>query len=293
MDRNKDTRRSLPWLITSITFVVFFAASTIGLLSHWFLQSQLEQQVWLQVEQGQRAAIALHSVQYQEILNLAGMTAQRPTLQNLLSKGDISALTNYLVTLKDGANLTRIIICDPEDRIIATTDDAVLESVCQKWKTGNYQYNPQLPQACLTAHQPIKDGSGKVLGEVYVCNQLDKAFTIKISEETGLEHTLWIDDVPVSTSFNIDITELTDLQYTVFVREGRTSRHIFEVGGVLYYSADLPLEEAGLRAEVALDVTEYQKMRTQLVKTMVISVIGVTFIGSSLGVYLVRRSRHL
>ena len=283
MEKIIETRSpSIHW-ITAFVAVVLFATSTIGLLSVWLLQNQLDQQAWAQVEQGQRAAIALHSAQYHEILNLATLTAQRPTLQKLLIEKDVPMLKDYLHTLKSGAGLTRIIICDPQDQIIATTDETVPEIICQKWRTGNYQYNPNIPQACLTAHQSIEDENG-ILGEVFVCNQLDDTFATQISEETGLEHTLWIGDVPVSTSFDVGASELANCCHNVHLQDGRTSRHTFEVNGRPYYAAHLPLEEAGLSAEVALDVTEIQITRTWLARTLVVSVLGVTLISSVLGV---------
>ena len=263
----------------------------VGLPSAWFLKNQINQQAWSQVEQGQRAAIALHSAQYREILNLATLTGQRPTLRALLIEGDIPALRDYLNTLRDGADLTRIILCDPQDDIIATTDDAIPESICSKWKTGNYQYNPQIPQACLTAHQPIEDENGVILGEVFVCNQLDDDFAAQISQETGLEHTIWIDDVPVSTSFDLDATELPRHPHTVILQEGRTSHHTFEINGVPYYAAHLPLESNGLGAEVALDVSEIQNTNTWLTRTFIAILFGAALMGLILGILVMRGMR--
>lgn len=288
MNKILDARTLATQLITAFVAVVLLTAATVGLPAIWLLQNQLDRQAWSQVEQGQYAAIALYSARYREILNLATLTAQRPTLQELLVKDDISTLTKYLHALKDGAGLTRIIVCNPDDQIIATTDDAVPETLCQMWKTGNYQYTSKIPQACLTAHQAIENETG-VLGEVFVCNQLDAGFVTQISEETGLEHTVWIDNLPVATSFSVDINTLADRDHQVVKQDGRSSHQIFEINDVPYYSALVPLEEAGLSAEVALDVTAIRDTRDQITRTLVASIFVVSFVGSLLGIFLSRR----
>jgi hypothetical protein len=278
-------------LFAGFIVIMVLTVAVIGLLSIWLLQNQLDQQAWSQVEQGQRAASALHSAQYREILNLATMIGQRPTLRKLLTEGDIPSLTEYLHIIKDGAGLTRILVCDQQNHIIATTDDSVPETICTKWLTGNYQYNPTIPQACLTAHQPIQDEAGTIFGEVFVCNQLDDVFASQISQATGLEHTIWIDDVPVSTSFNFSAAELLKYPHTIIIQEGRSSHHTFEIDDHLYYSAHIPLEEAGLGAEVALDVSEIRNTGGWLTRTYTIIIIGGAFLGSVLGILIIRSKR--
>jgi hypothetical protein len=285
MEKKFDTHRLTPQVIATLVAVVLLTAGTVGLSAIWLVQKNLDLQTWSQVEQGQRAAISIYSAQYRKILNLAILTAQRPTLRELMVEDDIAALTDYLHNLRNGAGLTRIIVCDPQDQIIATTDESIPETICQKWRTGNYQYNPNIPQACLTAHQPVEDETG-ILGEVFVCIQLDEAFVQQISDETGLEHTLWIEDTPVATSFTAGIAELENTKHNIVFHEGRKSHHTFYVNGVPYYSAHLPLEEAGLSAEVALDVMEIQNMRAQLVRTIIISILAIALIASALGILL-------
>ena len=134
-----DFRSLLVQMITAFIAIVILASMTVGIPAIWLLQNQLDRQAWAQVEQGQRVTIALYASHYKEILNLATLTAQRPTLKELLTQNDIPALTDYLITLQIGAGLDRIVICDPEDQLVATTDNNIPASVCKTWKTGNYQ----------------------------------------------------------------------------------------------------------------------------------------------------------
>jgi len=185
---------------------------------------------------------------------------------------DKSVFIEYLIKRLDENNRKYL----PSEQLYSSLKDAVMNN------------SPNIPQACLTAHQPIEDETG-ILGEVFVCNQLDDAFAARISGETGLEYTLWIGDIPVATSFSAGIAELDDSEHHIVFQEGRKSHHTFKINGVPYYSAHLPLEEAGLSAEVALDVTEIINTRTQSVQTLIASILGVTLISSVMSVLLLSR----
>lgn len=274
-------------IIAFITIVVLTSV-TVGVPAIWLLQKQLDRQAWAQVEQGQRATIALYTSQTREVLNLANLTAQRPTLQELLEQNDIVALTNYLVILQHGIGIDKILICDSSDQLVATTDPNIPTSICHTWKTGNYHYDPSFPQVCLTAHQSIGNSAG-YLGEAFVCKRLDDNFTIQLRDETGLEQILRFEEVPVSTSFSGGISTLEFIQsHTTVLNQGESKR-FFEIMKASYYSAYIPLDEYGLRAEVVLDVKDIVSTRTRLVGILLLSILGISLVGSTLGVLHSRR----
>jgi len=275
-------------MITAFIAIVILASTTVGVPAIWLLQNQLDRQAWAQVEQGQRVTIALYASHYKEVLNLAILTAQRPTLRELLAQNDIPALTDYLITLQRGAGLDRIVVCDPEDQLVATTDNIIPASVCKTWKTGNYQQNQTIPQVCLTAHQSIESEMG-YLGEVFVCSSMDDEFETQLRDQTGLEHILWIEEIPVSTSFTGGASPLEAIPPDTVSINGRTSQRVFEINNVPYYVAHIPLDENGLKAEVALDVTDIVAARTRLAVILIASILGISLVGSILGVLLARR----
>jgi len=274
-------------IIAFITIVVLTSA-TVGVPAIWLLQNQLDRQAWAQVEQGQRATISLYTSQTKEVLSLAILTAQRPTLQELLEQNDIAALTNYLVTLQHSAGIDKILICDSNDQLVATTDPKIPTSVCHTWKTGIYQYDPSIPQVCLTAHQSIENSAG-YLGEAFVCKSLDDEFTIQLRDETGLEHILWIEEVPVSTSFSGGVSSLESIQsHTIFLDKQEFHRFL-EIRGSSYYATYIPLDENGLKAEVVLDVKDIVSTRSRLAGILLVSILAISLMGSTLGVLLARR----
>jgi len=283
-----DFRSLLVQMITAFIAIVILTSATVGIPAIWLLQNQLDRQAWAQVEQGKRVTIALYASHYKEILNLATLTAQRPTMQELLIQNDIIGLTDYLITLKIGAGLDQIVICDPEDQLVATTDTKIPESVCLNWKTGYYQDDQTAPQVCLTAYQSIENQTG-YLGDAFVCSGMDNNFEAQLRDQTGLEHILWVEEIPVSTSFAGGVTSLESIPSQSNPMGGRTDQRFFEIQGVPYYAAHVPLNEAGLKAEVALDITDIVATQTRLVGILITSILGISLVGSILGVLLARR----
>lgn len=271
-------------IITALIAVVLLTAVAVGLPAIWVLRNQLDHQAWAQVTQGQRAAAALYEAHARELQNLAILTAQRPTLQSLL-KGTPDDLRNYLYDLKNGAGITDIIVCDPSGAIIVATHPSIPDDICHTWKEGNDPYEPSLASVCMTSHQAIENETG-LLGEVFVCNQLDRAHVNHISAETSLEHTLWFKDRLVATSFSVD----TDLISTAHIQaspvEGCPSCYYYDLAGSRYYATRILLDEAGLYAEVALDVSEIVISRNQLAFWMGAAIFGVALGVSLLGILI-------
>jgi len=278
-------------MIIAFISIVVLTSATVVIPAIWLLQSQLNRQAWAQVEQGQRATISLYSSQTREVLNLAILTAQRPTLQELLEQNDNAALINYLVTLQHGAGIDKILICDSSDQLVATTDPKIPTSVCHDWNTGNYHYDPSIPQVCITGHQAIENSAG-YLGEAFVCKSLDNDFTIQLRDETGLEQILWIEEIPVSTSFSGGVPTLDFIQSHTTSLNQQEFLHFLEIMGSSYYSAYIPLDENGLKAEVVLDVKDIVSTRTRLIGILLLSILGISLVGSILGVLLARRISH-
>ncbi|MBI1882017.1 MAG: hypothetical protein HYR94_27895 [Chloroflexi bacterium] len=106
-------------LLLSFILLVLLSAVAIGLPAIWLLRDQLDRQAWAQVDQGSRAARALYAAKQNEVAGLAVLTAQRPSLRELLLQADQTELLSYLRTLQTGAMLDLILVCTPDGRTIA------------------------------------------------------------------------------------------------------------------------------------------------------------------------------
>src|SRR5262245_53340757 len=106
-------------MLIGVVSLVLLTALAAGLPALWLLRNQLEDQAWAQVFQGSRAAQALYTAQQSETANLATLTAQRPTLRELLDQGQAAPTHSYLEVLRAGAGLDLVLVCNTQQQAIA------------------------------------------------------------------------------------------------------------------------------------------------------------------------------
>ncbi len=279
-------------LILSFIGLVLLTAAAVGLPAIWLIRTQLERQAWAQVEQGRRAAQSLYIAQQNELTSLARLTAQRPTLRQLLAQGEPAPLAAYLETLQSGAGLDLIIICDSNQKLLAYVGETIPESLCQAEAMSWFQIVPDESgvQVWLLATQLIGHESPGQPEQVVVGLQLDNDFARQMQTETGLEHSLLVNGHIVATSLPANQME----HVTVPGEEGQNT---FNLNGQPYLGFALPLSVTGaaaipaqaeLTAEVALAVTDLAASQTNLAWLLIGGIVVVAAVGSTLGALLAR-----
>ncbi len=106
-------------LVFSLVGLVLLTALIVGLPAIWLIRNQLEGQAWAQIRQGAQATQALYAARDLDLNNLATLSAQRPSLRSLLQQADLDGLISYLETLREGADLDWVAVCDTDDKLIA------------------------------------------------------------------------------------------------------------------------------------------------------------------------------
>ncbi|MGD9002657.1 MAG: HAMP domain-containing protein, partial [Anaerolineae bacterium] len=287
-----DLRSLSTQMVLSSVALVLLAVTAVGVPAIWLIRQQMDRQAWSQVEQGSRASQALYAVRQSKVTDLAVLTAQRPTLRDLVARGEAETLSSYLDTLRTGAGLDLMVVCTSGGQRIARAGKAIAIDVCRERGVDGFHVMPpgSFPRVWLLAAHPIAAEVAD-LGEVIVGAAVDDAFAKRISDQTGLEHTLLVDERPVATSFSADLSvdALTDH------RQFRSSPSIGAARGVLsvddrpYYFARLSLDGLEPVAEVALDVADNAAAQRRLVGILVGSILVVATVGSILGVIVARR----
>lgn len=293
-------------MILSFVTLVLLTAAAAGLPAVWLIRHQLDRQAWAQVEQGNRAARALYAAQQSELTSLATLTAQRPTLHELLARGEQASLLAYLNTLRTGAGLDLVLICDPDSQVIAQVGEITLDTLCAVQTPTGFQVTSagMAPKIWLFAAQHIRSETANLQGKVIVGIALSDQFAVQMRAQTGLEHTLLVDGQPVATSLDGGILSH---------RSARIGTHNGAIQGTLildgrpYYAArfQLPSPSQGeigenlnppasnvqeqVEAEVALEVADIAATQRSLAWTLAGSIVAVAAVGSILGAFLARQ----
>lgn len=287
-----DWRSLTVQMVLSITALVLLTAAAVGLPAIILIQNQVERQAWAQVNQGIQAMQALYTANQSSISNLATLTAQRPTLKQLLSQGDAVLLSDYLQTLRTGTDLDLLLVCNNDQQPLAWAGESLDERICNSaQEAGFYILSSEAEKLIwLLATDAIKDGE-TVLGRVVVGVALDDEFAQQMQNQTGLEHTLLVDGQPLASSIAggasswVEGTHKTieDNIYN-FGDAGE-----FELNGQPYYVSRITTIDPNFDDEVALNVTDVVATEQRIVGLLVGSIVIVALIGSVLGVFLARR----
>ncbi|MEA3374869.1 MAG: ATP-binding protein [Chloroflexota bacterium] len=286
-----DFRSLSTQVVLSFVALVLLTVTAVGVPAIWLMREQMSRQAWNQVDHGSRATQALYAARRSEIIDLAMLTAQRPTLRELVTLEKGEALSAYLHTLRTSARLDLMIVCTPGEQQIAQAGGPIGVDPCRDERPGALQVmlagSP--PQVWLLAAQPI-EGEGSDLGEVIVGMAIDDAFAIEFSRQTGLEHTLLTDGQPVATSFAGGVTRLdSDRRLSRSSPYMNATRGTCTIDGHPYYFNRLSWEGTALEAEVALDVADIVATQRRLVGILIGSIVVVAAAGSILGVILAGR----
>jgi two-component system phosphate regulon sensor histidine kinase PhoR len=271
-------------MILSFVALVLLTASAAGLPAIWLIRGQLDRQAWAQVEQGSLAAQALYAAAEGELAGLATLTAERPTLRELLAQGEQDALVAYLRTLQEGAGLDLVLVCNSDHQATAQAGKVIGDDLCAERKASGFHAVSQGPssQVWLFAAHPLADEMVTSLGSVIVGVALDDEFALQMRDQTGLEHTLLVGQEASATT--LAGRKLASCAALNGVHQGT-----FSLDGRPYYATCFALADSDLEAEVALETTSIVATQRYLVWTLIGTILAVAAVASLLGIFLARR----
>jgi two-component system sensor histidine kinase ResE len=271
--------RSLPiQLIVSFVVVVILTAATVGIPAIWIIQNQLDRQVNSQLDQGGHAAQALYRSKQEEIANMAVLTSQRPTLSQLVNENIREDLVNYLEELGEATELDLIIICGPDKNLVVSVPVNISIEVCDQSFTDSLLISGQGAHLKLWMIGTSYFESEEIIGtSVHVGIQIDDNFAEHIHHQSGLEQMVWVGNALVASSLNLrsDPPEGIPEEFTV--------------NGKPYFSTHFPLNDSDITIQTALDVSEIVSAQRNLIRVLIVGIVGVAFLGSIFGALLSRR----
>jgi signal transduction histidine kinase/HAMP domain-containing protein len=297
MKRWKFDRHSLAvQIILSSVALVLLTAVAAGLPAILLIRGQLQQQAWEQVEHGSRAAQALYEANRKELDNLANLTAQRPTLRELLTEGTQDDLAAYLGTLQQSSGLDLVAICEARDHTIAYTGEPPLAEICTPGIQAGFVPTPTDggAQAWLFAAHAVGEAPQEPSPVVWVGLHLDDGFAAQIRAQTGLEHTFLAPGPGPSAGQGLPMDQVlasslpARQQDAILIREEMSSYEI-RLDSREYYARRFAVPPGELEVEVALDITELSATLRRAIWSLGVSILGVALFASLLGTYLARR----
>lgn len=272
--------------------IVILTASAIGIPAIWLIRRQFDSQAWAKVDQGSQTMKVLLDVHIKELNNVAILTAQRPTLAELLTQMDNAQLTAYLETLRAGADLDALMICDrQENEMVFKVGGEIPDRACQTGFTNPFFLSPpgsDIPGWFL-ASQPIP---GYPRYAVVTGQALDTEFIGNLREQIGMDLLLFNKDtlvggsIPGSQQFWETLPSQSAAPAPI---EEKGTLEKFSLDNVDYYTARSRYGVTGLETIALLRGTAIAETQRQLTRPAAAGILFVTLFCSILAIMLTRR----
>ncbi|HZD56352.1 MAG TPA: ATP-binding protein [Anaerolineales bacterium] len=291
--RTKSIWFSLPTQgVILIVVIVILTSSAIGVPAIWLISEQLDRQAWEQVNQGNRMVKVLLDAKSDELSNLAIVTAQRPTLIQLLELNDADMLRAYLETLRTGAGLDLMMLCGPQREPTVQAGMKISAQACQTGASnGVFQAAVGTgTSGWLLASQPILN---EPTISVVAGQALDGDFSSKLREQTGLEHLLVFNGALIGGSFADN-----NLAWTAVTTQGSKGANVADnqpiservsVEGSTYFAIRSRYGDTGLETIMLLPGTAIAEAQRELSQTAAGGILLVAALCSAVAILLARR----
>lgn len=290
-----DVRSLSTRMVLSFIGLVILTAMAAGLPAVWLISRQLNRQAWAQVQQGSRATQALYHAQSQELANLAMLTAQRPTLQQLLTDNDQTALVAYLRTLQPSEAVDALVICNAAGEVVSLAGIPRGARLCASGDSGPFQVftgNGSPTEVWHVAAYPLVRPELPQPDRVLVARLLNDSFAQEMRAKTGLEHVVRVNNQPVAASLN----NYSDIVTAPPDHSPNGSWQLnFSLDSVPYFAVGFLLSDSPtaaddrVTAESALQVANITASQQELVLTTIASLIIIAALGSVVGALLARQ----
>ncbi|HSV86879.1 MAG TPA: histidine kinase dimerization/phospho-acceptor domain-containing protein, partial [Levilinea sp.] len=278
-------------VVTLLTGLIILTALAVGIPALWMLRDQLERQSWALAEQGRQTSQVILAKRRSDLESLAILTAQRLSLRGLIGGLDRPGLEPYLESLRQGAGVDVMLVCDAGGAILMQAGEPVGAGACLA-KDRNVYVEPAAPdrRGWLLLDYPIletSDASRVVLG-----TRIDDDFARRLRDESGIEQILVFHGEYGASSF-VDSRAMWNefmagsvLADDPVWLQGKTT---FSFDGITYNLLRASLEDDDFDWIVALPVSHLLLVRQQLSGVIVAAILIAILLGSAIGILRTRQ----
>jgi PAS domain S-box-containing protein len=285
-------------LILAFILVIIVTTLAAGIPTYLFIRNELDLQVRARVEDGSRVTKTLLQAEESRLINLAALTAERPTLRSILEKGNLAELEEYLNTFRASVDLDFLIVRDPDRDILVKnpslspwSDPPFPENIAYYASTGN---QPSI--ALLVSHSLINEESYEALGYVTLGILLDDEFMSQLAAITGFEQSIVMNSTRIATSMMSIKGETDHEQVLPPDRSGDGKTISTTIAGRPFYTSHVSIidndNKTIAQIEIALPIDNLITAERRALMTMLLSTVLVIIVGSVLGGLISRRLTH-
>lgn len=276
-------------IIAAFVAIIFSTTLAVGLPAYWIVRDELDQQAWARVEDAQRLTLVSLETRHERLDNLAILAAQRPSLQELLTGEDTTALVEYLNVFQASLDPDRLAVYDPSGELLASGGAG---EVAEPDLLPGVTYSTTGSGLALVADQPIYDNDQTLLGYVTVSLPLDDDFARQLALETGFEQSiLWNNSRAVTSLEPGAAVDREAVERAI--RSGKSQTTEITIDGTHYYTAIIPLlddqDQVVALAEVDMPIDNLVQAEQRAMFALLLSTLLVAIIGSGLGAVYARR----
>lgn len=274
-------------LMLGLPFLILLTTISAGIPAYLLVRTQLERQAWSQVQGAQQATRSLLLAEQDRLSSLAGLFAERPTLQRLArgeSQGDLSS---YLEGFRRQSRLDLLLFCGADGQL--QVGDVQLAN-CSETQADGFALIDANPM--IMAVEPVADEtSAQLLGTAVAGISLDQEFLQRLAADTGVQQSILALD---STRLVSNLEELdaappgagTDVDY-------EAQRHVIELAERRHFATYIKFPETGTEitflVEVALPVEQLEAAENRALLILGGSTALVAALGMLLGLSFVRQ----
>lgn len=291
-------------VILGMVLLVLMTAFFISLPAVGASWHQLEQQVWLRVQNSQSSTLALYNAERARLLNITAMIAKRPTLCTLLQAGNDQSIKSYLADIQKDAEIDLLIVSDARGKSYSATDtnlpfantliaDNELPFSDFISLKDPLQNTPRLLIIAADKVRPPETCNLKVDSWLIVAREINKEFMKTLASNTGMAQSIIISEQRVAVSLNEMLNWPLDLDATERVIRTQTTCCTFaSLHDEDYYVGLAPLinthGQVVAISEVALAGREIRRRVINIIILLIGIGIAVALLGSLIVFMLTR-----
>ena len=264
----------------------------IGLPVILLINRQASSQAHLLLEQAISTSRVFLTSEQSDLQNLALLTSQRPTLTRLLAEQNPAALEDYLDTLRQGADLDLILVCEQGEEVKGVGENVLMNALCQDDAESGYAIFSSGDDSYLHTSVEMESSEGPVY-KVVAGKRMSRVLT-ELHNETGLVYFLVLrgeiirsSDPSISTTAS-QARELQD-------QSAQTSslsleQKALDLNNHQYISSILELDPSQtIRLVSALNVDNQIATQQNLVRTLILMLFIIVLAAFGIGVWQSQR----